>query len=213
MIGSNAPITQDALWQRMSSWLRPHDTVLLANGTPLIGGREMNLPSPVQVIASGIWCSIGQMLPAAQGVAAARRDHNIPGRTILFEGDGSFQVTCQSISDIIRHRSDVTIVMCNNAGYTYERLLHGMDAEYNDVPAWRHVDAAKFFGAGDAQSDGYRTIATTVNTWAQLEELLADGDYADGKGLTIIEVIMDPQDVPQSARAGLKRASDALNAM
>lgn len=73
--------------------------------------------APTQVIASGLWCSIGQMLPAAQGVAAAKQDLNIPGRTILFEGDGSFQVTCQALSDIIRYKLDVTIFIANNAGY------------------------------------------------------------------------------------------------
>ncbi|KAI5364539.1 Putative thiamine pyrophosphate enzyme TPP-binding, thiamine pyrophosphate enzyme, central [Septoria linicola] len=147
-------IGQDAFWSRISSFHKPHDTLLLANGTPLIGGRDISLPSPVQVIASGIWCSIGSMLPCAQGVAAAKRDHNIPGRTILFEGDGSFQVTCQSISDIIRYKLDVTIFICNNRGYTYERLLHGLQAEYNDVPAWRprYVEAARFFGAREDES-------------------------------------------------------------
>lgn len=114
----HSQITQDALWARMSGWLRPYDTILLANGTPLIGGRDMPMPSPVQVIGSGIWTSIGSMLPCAQGVAAAKRDHHIPGRTVLFEGDGSFQVTCQTISDILRYKLDVTIFLANNAGYT-----------------------------------------------------------------------------------------------
>lgn len=131
---SSSPISQDGLWHRLSTYLKPHDTVLLANGTPLIGGRAMRLPHPVQVIASGIWCSIGSMLPCAQGVAAAKQDHAIPGRTILLEGDGSFQVTCQSISAIIRYKLDVTILIANNAGYAYERWLNGMEAEYNDVP-------------------------------------------------------------------------------
>lgn len=112
----SAKIEQDGLWERMSAWLKPFDTVLLANGTPLIGGRDMRMPSPVHIIASGIWTSIGSMLPATQGVAAAKRDLAIPGRTILFEGDGSFQVTCQAISDIIRYRLDATIFIANNAG-------------------------------------------------------------------------------------------------
>jgi pyruvate decarboxylase len=113
---SASSIGQDAFWSRIGAWLRPNDTILLANGTPLIGGRAMHLPTPTQVIASGIWCSIGQMLPAAQGVAAAKQDLNIPGRTILFEGDGSFQVTCQALSDMIRYKLDATIFIANNAG-------------------------------------------------------------------------------------------------
>ncbi|KAJ7343564.1 thiamine diphosphate-binding protein [Mycena albidolilacea] len=210
--GSSSSIGQDAFWSRMSSWLKPYDTVLLANGTPLIGGRDMRLPSPVQVIASGIWCSIGHMLPAAQGVAAAKRDHGTPGRTVLFEGDGSFQVTCQSISDIIRDKLDVTIFMANNAGYTYERLLHGLDAAYNDVPAWRYMDAARFFGAKE-NSETYPVLSRKVQTWGELEEVLADERVGDGRGLKMIDVVMGPEDVPEASRAGLKTAGDALRAM
>jgi pyruvate decarboxylase len=212
---TNSPITQDALWHRFSSWLKPHDTLLLANGTPLIGGRELSLPSPCQVIASGIWCSIGSMLPCAQGVAAAKRDHNLPGRTILFEGDGSFQVTAQAISDIIRYRLDVTIFICNNKGYTYERMLHGERAEYNDVPDWRYVDAAMFFGAGRRKNKNarYSMWARKVETWGQLEEVLENEKLANGKGLKIVDIVMDPLDVPSSSRAGLKRASEALKAL
>jgi pyruvate decarboxylase len=201
-------IGQDAFWQRIASWLAPHDTLLLANGTPLVGGREIHLPSPVQVFASGIWNSIGQMLPAAQGIAAAKQDHNLLGRTILFEGDGSFQVTCQAVSDIIRYKLDVTIFIINNAGYTYERLLHGLEADYNDVPTWRYVDAARFFGA--EKQEGYSTMSRRVENWGELEEVLADSTFADGRGLKIIDVVMDPGDVPESSRAGLKRASQAI---
>jgi pyruvate decarboxylase len=208
---SLSAIEQDAFWHRMSSFLRPYDTVLLANGTPLIGGRDMQLSSLTQVIASGIWCSIGHMLPAAQGVAAAKRDHSIPGRTILFEGDGSFQVTCQALSDIIRYKLDVTIFMCNNAGYTYERLLHGLHAEYNDVPAWRYVEAAKFFGATEGDKE-YPILSARVENWSELEEVLAHESFAGEKGLKMIDVIMGPEDVPKAARAGLKRASEALRA-
>ncbi|KIV99864.1 uncharacterized protein PV09_08532 [Verruconis gallopava] len=204
----SSPISQDALWERMSTWLRPHDTYLLANGTPLVGGRSIAIPSPTQVVASGIWCSIGSMLPCAQGIALAKRDHNIPGRSIIYEGDGSLQVTCQSISDIIRYKLDVTIVVCNNAGYTYERYLHGMREEYNDVPVWSYADAPAFFGA--KPGNDYRTMSTKVETWGELNDVLGDENFADGQGLKIIDIVMDPEDMPSSAKAGLKRASEAL---
>ncbi|KAK5689451.1 hypothetical protein LTR17_026265 [Elasticomyces elasticus] len=199
-------ITQDVFWLTMSSLLKPDDTVLLANGTPLIGGRDMEFPSRTQVVASSIWCSIGQMLPAAQGISLAKRDIGLPGRTILFEGDGSFQVTCQALSDIIRCRLDVTIFIVNNAGYTYERWLNGMQADYNDVPSWRYTELAKAFGA---PSD-YPVLAVTVRTTTELEDLLEQGSIHDGKGLKIVDVVMDAEDVPEKAKAGLRRAGEAL---
>ncbi|KAK4888720.1 hypothetical protein LTR27_012418 [Elasticomyces elasticus] len=199
-------ITQDVFWSTMSSLLKPDDTVLLANGTPLIGGRDIEFPSRTQVVASSIWCSIGQMLPAAQGISLAKRDLGLPGRTILFEGDGSFQVTCQALSDMIRCKLDVTIFIVNNAGYTYERWLNGMQADYNDVPSWRYTELAKAFGA---PSD-YPVLAVTVRTTTELGDLLAQGSIHDGKGLKIVDVVMDAEDVPEKAKAGLRRAGEAL---
>ncbi|KAK4959722.1 hypothetical protein LTR10_002609 [Elasticomyces elasticus] len=200
------PITQDVFWSTMSALLKPDDTVLLANGTPLIGGRDMEFPLRTQVVASSIWCSIGQMLPAAQGISLAKRDLGLPGRTILFEGDGSFQVTCQAISDIIRCKLDVTIFIVNNAGYTYERWLNGMEADYNDVPGWRYTELAKMFGA---PSD-YPVLTVTVRTMTKLRDLLAHENIHDGKGLKIVDVVMDAEDVPEKAKAGLRRAGEAL---
>jgi pyruvate decarboxylase len=202
-------ITQDDFWPAMSAYVKPEDTLLLANGTPLIGGRAIKLQSGCQVVASSIWNAIGSMLPAAQGIAAAKRDHQLPGRTILFEGDGSFQVTCQALSDIIRYKLDVTIFIINNAGYTYERYLHGMNAEYNDVPAWRYVEMAKAFGARD-DDPTYPIYSKRIETWGGVVEVLEDPKANDGKGLKIIDVVMDPKDVPEASKPGLQKASEAL---
>jgi TPP-dependent 2-oxoacid decarboxylase len=69
------------------------------------------------------------------------------GRTILFEGDGSFQMTAQELSTVISHKLDLTLFLINNDGYTIERFIHGMKAHYNDVARWRYLDAPYFFGA------------------------------------------------------------------
>ena len=206
---TNDRITQDDLWPALSSFLRTEDTVLLANGTPLVGARGIHLQPNSQVIASAIWNAIGSLLPAAQGIAAAKRDHKLPGRTILLEGDGSFQVTCQSISDIIRYKLDVTIIIANNAGYTYERWLNGMKAEYNDVPNWRYTEAARFFGAKEDDPE-YRIYSRSVQTWGELQKILADEKAGDGEGLKIIDVVLGPEDVPEASKTGLRRAAEAL---
>lgn len=198
-------ITQDEFWPTMSSFLQPHDSILLANGTPLIGGRSLDLGENSTVVASSIWCSIGQMLPAAQGIAAAKADHGLPGRTILFEGDGSFQVTCQSISDIIRNKLDVTIFLVNNKGYTYERWLNGMHADYNDVPNWRYTDAGRFFGGSEGD-----VVTAKAENYSELLRILQDESTSDGKGLRLYEIIMDPEDVPEKSKPGLTKASEAL---
>ena len=205
---SQAAIDQDGFWATMATHVQSHDTLIFANGTPLIGSRDMHFPCNVNIIASPLWCSIGQMLPAAQGVALAKRDHNLPGRTMLFEGDGSFQVTCQALSDIIRYRLDVTIYLVNNYGYTYERWLNGMDAEYNAVPSWRYTEAASFMGAPKDRS--YPVFTRKVRTWQQLNDVLDDERSSNGRGLKLIEVVMAPDDVPERSKPGLLRGSAAL---
>jgi pyruvate decarboxylase len=94
------------------------------------------------------------------------------GRTILFEGDGSFQMTAQELSTIIRHRLDLTLFLINNDGYTIERFIHGMRAHYNDVARWRYLDAPGFFGAATA----------TTNTTAHDEEGDAKSSLENGAG-------------------------------
>ena len=198
-------ISQDDFWKTMSGWLRTGDTILLANGTPLIGGRALQLPDHGSVVASSIWCSIGHMLPAAQGMAAAKADHGLGGRTILFEGDGSFQVTCQSISDFIRNGLDATIFLVNNKGYTYERWLNGMKAGYNDVPDWNYGEAARFFGGG-----GHAFTSERIETMEQLLTVCEDEYYNSESGLRIYDIVLDPGDVPEKSKPGLRNASEAL---
>ena len=208
----SAPIDQDTFWLRISSFLRPHDTILLANGTPLVGGRDLVLPPHTTLINSGCWLSIGQMLPAAQGAAVAQRELRAQGkassRTILFEGDGSFQTTAQELSTIIRYRLDVTIFLINNDGYTFERLIHGLDAEYNDIAPWRYLEAPSFFGA---PTDGsYRVETHQVRTWGELEKLLEGEEIHDGKGLKVVEVVMGREDVASEFKAALRLAGQQL---
>ncbi|OAL34719.1 hypothetical protein AYO20_05914 [Fonsecaea nubica] len=168
----DAPIDQTSFYLRLSAYLRPHDIVVLGNATPILGGRDLVLPRGAQTIASGQWFSIGHMLPLSMGVSLARQHkHHQPGfhhqrdahgnptrttqspvprgRTILLDGDGGFQVTAQELGTMIRYRIPATIFLVNNAGYAYERQIHGMHEDYNDLAPWRYGELARAFGASD----------------------------------------------------------------
>jgi pyruvate decarboxylase len=227
------PITQDGLYDRLNTYLHPHDILLLANGTPLLGARDLLLPPHTTVIASGLWFSIGHMLPAAQGAALAQQDQapptplaspssasgpheqateaNSAPRTVLFEGDGSFQVSAQELSTIIKLRLDVTVFIVDNAGYAYERLIHGLEAGYNDVAPWRYSEVAGAFGAprpeGASEQErsragelgsgaGYTVSSHRVSTWAELDALLGDEKWVDAKGLKVVDIVVGREDVP-----------------
>ncbi len=208
----NGSIDQDTFWLRLSSFFRPGDYILTANGTPWIGSRDFLLPPQTTLIQSGIWLSVGQMLPAAQGVALAQRD-GLPdgkktGRTILLEGDGSFQMTCQELSTIIRQRLDVTIFIFNNGGYTFERLIHGMDEEYNDIAPWRYLEAPSFFGA--PKNEAYVVETRMASNWAEMEAVLQSESFGNGRGLKLVEVKMAKDDFLTEFKPLLVAAGEQL---
>jgi len=117
------------------------------------------------------------------------------GRTILIEGDGSLQMTAQSISDMIRNRIDVTIFVINNDGYVIERWIHGMKAGYNDIQPWRYLEAPNYFGA-PKDDPAYPVATRRAETWGQLIEILAEPALQAGKGFNMVEVMMDREDAP-----------------
>jgi pyruvate decarboxylase len=205
-------ITQDYLWPRLSSYFKSGDTILLANGTPLIGSRLLNLPPKVRVIASGLWYSVGQMLPAAQGAALALQDtprsEAWSGRTILLEGDGSFQATAQELSTIIRYKIDCTIFIANNEGYAYERLIEGLEEDFNDVAGWKYVLAPAMMGGKSTREYPIRTFEVT--TVEELESVLDDEDVKTGRGLILVDVRLGKTDVPDYFRKGLESAGMRL---
>lgn len=201
---SESPIDQDTFYRRISSFFRPHDIILAETGTASIGSREFVLPEKTRLLNSSIWLSIGFMLPAAQGVTLAQRELSVtnkglPGRTILFEGDGSLQMTAQAISDIIRNRLDVTIFLLNNDGYTIERLIHGMRARYNDVHPWRYLQSASYFGAPE-NDESYPVTTRRVENWGQLMKLIQDEEFGQRKGFKMAEIVMEREDAVESLK-------------
>ncbi|KAF2811022.1 putative pyruvate decarboxylase [Mytilinidion resinicola] len=208
----SAPVDQDTFYLRLSPFFRPYDIIICANGTPLVGGRDFILPPGARLVNSGVWLSVGHMLPAAQGIAVAQREAleagQQPGRTILFEGDGSFQATAQELSTIIRYRLDVTIFIVNNDGYTFERLIHGLEEEYNDVAPWRYPEAPRFFGAPE---DGSYAVEThDARNWGELLKVLESESFGDGKGLKMVNVWMRREDVTRNFKAALVLAGKQL---
>jgi pyruvate decarboxylase len=195
------PIDQCRFWPYMSQFLRSGDIVVAEIGTSWSGTGELHFPPNTTFLKSGIWFSIGSALGACVGAAQAQREMisdgtRIDGRTILFEGDGSFQVTAQAVSDIIRNKLDVVIFVINNDGYTIERLIHGSHASYNWVQPWNYTEAASFFGGPQTDPD-YPIFSNRVSKWCELQEVLGTPQMQSGKGFNLVEIIMEAQDSPE----------------
>ncbi|KAH6972018.1 thiamine diphosphate-binding protein [Ilyonectria sp. MPI-CAGE-AT-0026] len=198
----DAIVDQYSFWLLISSFIREGDIVMTETGTASYGGQSLLLPDNTVVINSTIWLSIGYMLAAAQGASLAQREMQQEGtrpsgRTILFEGDGSLQMTVQAISDMIRNKLDVTIFVLNNNGYTIERIIHGFDESYNDVQPWRNLEAPSYFGA-PKNDPSYPVSTFLARNWGELQTLLQRPELREGKGLNMVEVKMEVADAPQS---------------
>lgn len=179
-----------------SGLFRSGDNIMAETGTASNGSRDFRLPKDALLFNAVTWLSIGYMLPAALGVSLARSS-----RTILLIGDGSFQMTAQEFSTIIREKLDFLLILINNDGYTIERCIHGKDEKYNDVAKWNYLQALQLFGGG---ADNYPVRSASARTWTELEDILGAEKASSGPSCSMIEVFMDKEDAPQELLALLK---------
>ena len=181
----DAPVTQKRFWQRMSGFLKPNSIVVAETGTSMFGGLQMHIPDNTKFIAQTLWGSIGYSVGAVLGTCMADKGR----QSILFVGDGSFQLTAQEVSTMIRQKVKPIIFLINNDGYTIERVIHGPTMLYNDIQMWNYAELPHVFG-----NDIVWTIK--VSDENQLEAALAECDKHPEK-LRFIEVIMDRDDAPE----------------
>ena len=188
-VQAGAELTQARLWPQVREFIRPGDTVIAEAGTSNIGLGPQRMPENVRYINSAIWGSIGYTLPALLGSQVADADT----RHLLFIGDGSFQLTAQELSTILREKQKPIIVLLNNRGYTIERYILGMDREYNDIADWAYHKLPEVFVPGTEM----------VSYTARTEDELADAFTAinnSEKG-AFLEIHLDPEDAPAGLQA------------
>lgn len=185
------PITQAWFWPRVSAYLQERDIVVTETGTANFGIWETKFPASVAALNQNLWGSIGWSVGACQGAALAARDAGADRRTVLFVGDGSFQLTAQEVSTVARLGLRVTVFCICNEGYTIERLIHGAGAAYNDVAAWRYRDVPAAFGAAADQVSTF-----VVRTRGEADGLLADRAFNEARHLQFVELHMPRMDAP-----------------
>jgi pyruvate decarboxylase len=78
-----------------------------------------------------------------------------------------------------------------NEGYTIERLIHGTDAEYNDIQGWQNKDLLTVFGADPKASKTYQ-----VKSKQALDDLFNDKTFSDAPYIQFVELYMDKKDAP-----------------
>ncbi|KAG0696394.1 thiamine diphosphate-binding protein, partial [Suillus ampliporus] len=124
---SNNKISHAYFWPRVGKFFRKQDVIVAENGTSNFGIMDVPMPDKAVFVSQILYGSIGwATLAGTLGAALAARDRCL-GRTILFTGDGSMQLTVQEISTMTHHKLTPIIFVLNNKGYNIERHLHGLD--------------------------------------------------------------------------------------
>jgi TPP-dependent 2-oxoacid decarboxylase len=178
-----APITNQRFYDRLANFLSGHD-VILADAGPSINMAYAELPAGARYIVSGYWASIGGGFGMSLGACIGAAPEQ---RIIAIEGDGSFQMTAQELSTMIRYGQTPIIFLMNNRGYTAERLIH--DGEFNDIQDWQYWRLPEIFGG---------TAGCEVRTEGDLEDALQRAGRHVGPGPLVVEVHLHPLDVSEA---------------
>jgi indolepyruvate decarboxylase len=176
-----AKVTQAVYWRAIQKYLRPGDVIYVDNGTSFVI-LGLKLPENCTFVGSINWGSIGYSVGALLGALTAAPER----RHILLIGDGSFQVSAQELSTILRHDHKPVILLINNGGYTIERGYLGKDESYNDVANWSYADLPKIF----------RRDTTARSFVVRTVDDLRDALGTPNDTMIFVESIMDRHDAP-----------------
>jgi TPP-dependent 2-oxoacid decarboxylase len=182
---ASGPLRQQWFWQRLGALLRPGDVLVADVGTAFAGAILVPLPPRATFISQPLWASIGYTLPALLGTTLAAPDR----RHILLIGDGALQMTVQELSTLLAHQRHAIVLLLNNDGYTIERLIHGPEQAYNDIPRWHYGQLLEAFGGAAT------ALPIRAATEAELDAALITAERAPDK-LVFIEVVMAREDGP-----------------
>ena len=176
------PLTSARLRSNIQKLLDKSTCLVAETGDSWFAGLKMSLPEGANFEFQMQWGSIGWATPAVLGLSLA---YGKSRRVIAMIGDGSFQLTAQEVSTMIRYSVNPIIFLINNGGYTIEAEIH--DGPYNTIKNWNYADLVQAFNA----SDGNGFSARVANE-AELEDAIAEAVKRDAPSL--IECIIDRDD-------------------
>ncbi|RLP64633.1 hypothetical protein L150_03387 [Candida albicans Ca529L] len=197
----SAPLTQAWFWTRVSSWFKEEDIIITESGTAAHGILEARFPNNVVGISQILWGSIGYSVGATLGASVAAKEVDPKKRVILFVGDGSLQLTMQEISTMIKNGVNPYIFVVNNAGYTIEKLIHGLNAKYNNIQPWNHSQILSLFNAKDSQS-------AKISTVGEADDLFRNKDFGVNSKIRLIDLMFSSLDAPKALVQQAKAAAD-----
>ncbi|BAT97418.1 Pyruvate decarboxylase [Vigna angularis] len=177
------PLRVNILFKHVQEMLSGETAVIAETGDSWFNCQKLKLPKGCGYEFQMQYGSIGWSVGATLGYAQAVR----PKRVISCIGDGSFQVTAQDVSTMIRNEQNPIIFLINNGGYTIEVEIH--DGPYNVIKNWNYTALVDAIHNGDG-----KCWTSKVTCEEELIEAIqtATGDKKDC--LCFIEVIVHKDD-------------------
>jgi TPP-dependent 2-oxoacid decarboxylase len=178
----SVPLALKEIRRQIQELLTPETDVVVETGDSWFNGQKLHLPAGARYFFQMQYGSIGWATGATLGVSLGAA----PGRrTISLIGDGSFQLTAQEISTMIRHEATPIIFLFNNRGYTIEVEIH--DGPYNNIKNWDYARLMDVFNAGEGHGLGLR-----AKTAGELAEAISKAVAHCGP--VLIECALDRDD-------------------
>jgi len=136
----------------------------------------------------GVKGALERVVGVSAGQAVSVDKAIAPKRVLALIGDGSFQMTAQEVSTMLRYSLNPIIFLLNNGGYTIEVEIH--DGPYNVIKNWDYT--AMICALHNSQGGALWT--TRVRTEKELVEAIRVVQEEQTNALCFIEVLLHRDD-------------------
>ncbi|EEF39845.1 pyruvate decarboxylase 1 [Ricinus communis] len=192
------PLRVNVLFKHIQAILSGETAVIAETGDSWFNCQKLHLPENCGYEFQMQYGSIGWSVGATLGYAQAARNK----RVIACIGDGSFQVTAQDISTMIRSGQRSIIFLINNGGYTIEVEIH--DGPYNVIKNWNYTGLVNAIHNGEG-----KCWTAKVHTEEELTEAIATAMGEQKDSLCFIEVLVHKDDTSKELLEWGSRVSSA----
>lgn len=177
----SSPLTTRQLFAQVQQLLDSESAIIAETGDSWFNGIGLSLPHGARFEIQMQYGSIGWSVGATLGYCIG----NSTRKVVALVGDGSFQLTAQELSTMLRYGAKPIIFLINNGGYTIEVEIH--DGPYNSIHNWKYSQLVQVFNGNGGKGWGCR-----VTTEAELADAITEAQQHDG--LSFIECQIDRDD-------------------
>jgi len=177
---SRTALSISEVFRQVQVMLNDNMVLIAETGDSWFNVIDLLLPKGCGVEIQMQYGSIGWSVGAVLGCQLINKK-----RVIGFIGDGSFQMTAQALSTIIRYNINPIIFLINNGSYAIENQIN--IGVYNELNNWHYAKLVDAFNPQNNESFGCK-----VRTPEELKSVIKKA--LNNKRLSLIELIIDSND-------------------